>query len=136
MTDYQQQATDFLAKHNIAFSFKLTNTKTPDWENNGQQRNHFVATLKQGKKRMSFDYFDSIKNFESGKTEITAYDALTICSSEINCPDSFEDFCGEFGYDEDSRKAEKTFRALKKSSDKLKKFFDTEEIRDDLSEIQ
>jgi len=133
--DYQKQAADFLAKHEITFSFKLANTKTPDWEDNGQQRNHFVVTLKQGKKRMSFDFFDSVYNYRNGKTEIAVYDALIICSSEINCPDTFGDFCSEFGYEEDSRKAEKTFRALKKFSNKLKKFFDTEEIREDLQEI-
>lgn len=136
MSQYDQQATDFLAKHEITFSFKLANNKTPDWEDNGQQRNHFVVTLKQGKKRMSFDFFDSAYNYRNGKTEITAYDALTTCSSEINCPDTFEDFCSEFGYEEDSRKAEKTFRALKKFSDKLKKFFGSKEIQEDLAEIQ
>ena len=85
---------------------------------------------------MSFDYFDSINNYLKGVTELRAYDALTCCSSELHCPDTFEDFCSEFGYDEDSRKDEKTFRALKKFSDKLQKFFDTEELRDDLAEMQ
>lgn len=135
MTDYQQQATDFLTKHGVTFSFKLANTKVPSWDES-RKCNHFVATFKQGKKRMSFDFFDSINNFQKGVAILDAYSALTCCSSEINCPDTFEDFCSEFGYEEDSRKAEKTFRALKKFSDKLNKFFDTEEMREDLGEIQ
>lgn len=136
MSQYDQQAADFLAKYGITFSFKLANTKTPDWKDDYRPVNHFVATFKRGKNKVSLDYFDSINNYQKDITEISAYSALTCCSSEINCPDTFEDFCSEFGYEEDSRKAEKTFRALKKFSDKLKKFFDTEEIRDDLSEIR
>lgn len=135
MTDYQQQAANFLTKHGITFSFKLANTKVPSWDES-RKCNHFIVTLKQGKKKVSFDFFDSSNNYQKGVTTLDAYSVLTCCSSEINCPDTFEDFCSEFGYDQDSRKAEKTFRALKKFSDKLNKFFDTEEMRDDLSEIQ
>lgn len=134
MNEYDHQAANFLRKHEITFSFKLANTKIPDWK--GSPVNHFIVTFKRGKNKCSFDFFDSINNYQKGITEISAYSALTCCSSEINCPDTFEDFCSEFRYDEDSRAAEKTFRALKKFSDKLKKFFDTEEIRDDLLEIQ
>jgi hypothetical protein len=136
MNQYDQQAADFLTKHGITFSFKLSNTKVPSWKDDSRPVNHFIATFKKAGKRMSFDYFDSINNYLKGVTELRAYDALTCCSSELHCPDTFEDFCSEFGYDEDSRKDEKTFRALKKFSDKLQKFFDTEELRDDLAEMQ
>lgn len=133
--NYQQQAADFLAKHGISFSFKLANTKTPDWKDDSRPVNHFIATFKKGKKRVSFDFFDSLNNYQKGIKELDAYSVLSCCSSEIHCPETFEEFCSEFGYDEDSRKSEKTFKSLKKFSDKLKKFFDTEEMRDNLSEI-
>ena len=136
MNEYDHQAANFLRKHEITFSFKLANTKKPSWKDDSRPVNHFIVTFKRGKNKCSFDYFDSIHNYQKGITEIRAYNALTCCSSEINCPDTFEDFCSEFGYDEDSRSAEKTFRALKKMSDKLQKFFDSEEIREDLAEIQ
>lgn len=136
MNQYDQQAADFLAKYGITFSFKLANTKTPDWKNDSRPVNHFIATFRRGKKRMSFDFFDSINNYEKGIEELNAYSVLTCCSSEIYCPSTFEEFCAEFGFDEDSRKDEKVFKSLKKFSDKLRKFFDSEEIRDDLSGIQ
>ena len=132
--NYQQQAADFLAKHGISFSFKLANTKRPSWDEN-RQCNHFVVTFKKGGRRVSFDFFDSISNFEKGITVLDAYSALSCCSSELYCPDTFEEFCNEFGYDNDSRQAEKTFKALSKFSAKLQKFFDTEETREDLLEI-
>jgi hypothetical protein len=136
MNEYDQQALDFLSKHEITFSFKLANTKVPNWKDDSRPVNHFIVTFKKAGKKMSLDFFDSIHNFQKGVTELRAYDALTCCSSELHCPDTFEDFCSEYGYDNDSRSAEKTFRALKKMSDKLQKFFDNQEIRDDLSEIQ
>jgi hypothetical protein len=45
-----------------------------------------------------------------------------------NSPD-FGDWCGEYGYDEDSRKAERIFKDVERQSAKLKKF-----LGDDLYE--
>lgn len=36
----------------------------------------------------------------------------------------FEDFCGEFGYDEDSRKAERIYNDCRKNAKKVKTFID------------
>ncbi len=142
MNEYDQQALDFLTKHGITFSFKLTNTKTPRWDD-ARQCNHFVVTFKRGKSKVSFDFFDSVQKFRDAEIEIDAYDALTCCSSELHCVDTYEEFCSDFGYnayDANTGKKDKknaaTFRALKKMSDKLQKFFDTEEMREDLGEIQ
>ena len=40
----------------------------------------------------------------------TAYDVLSCLTK--NDPGTFENFCSEFGYEEDSRKAEKTYNAV------------------------
>lgn len=44
------------------------------------------------------------------RSEPTAYDILT-CLTKYD-PGNFENFCNEFGYDTDSRKAEKTYKAV------------------------
>ncbi len=41
---------------------------------------------------------------------------------------TFENFCGDFGYDEDSRTAEKTYKAVSKEYDKLCSLFSNEEL--------
>ena len=48
---------------------------------------------------------------------------------------TFEDFCSEFGYDEDSRTAERTYIAVIKEYKDLTRIF-TEEQMEELSEIQ
>lgn len=41
----------------------------------------------------------------NGGKRPTPYSVLASISGDIHCPDSFADFCAEYGYDEDSRKA-------------------------------
>ncbi len=142
MNDYQQQAADFLFKHSIKFSAKLSNTKDPVWAD-GRKHNHFIATFERGKNRISFDFFDSQNNFEKEIETLDAYSVLACCSSDINCPDTFEEFCSEFGYPEHeqyswgkkNKKSNKIFLACKKQSEKLNKLFNSNEMKKDLAEI-
>lgn len=62
--------------------------------------------------------------------DVTAYDVLT-CITKSD-PGTFEDFCGEFGYDSDSKRAEQTYFAVQKEWAKVRRFFTPEE----LAEIQ
>lgn len=48
-------------------------------------------------------------------------DCLASDASGIENSPSFEDWCSEYGYDTDSRKAEKTFKACEHQSKRLKK---------------
>lgn len=43
-------------------------------------------------------------------------------------PYTFEDFCANYGYDEDSRFAERTYKAVKKEWNQLKQMFNEEEL--------
>ena len=49
-------------------------------------------------------------------------DCLASDASGIDNVRSFEDWCSEYGYDTDSRKAEKTFKACEHSAKRLKAF--------------
>jgi hypothetical protein len=63
----------------------------------------------------------------------TAYDILA-CLTKHN-PGTFEDFCSEFGYDTDSRRAEKTYNAVKDEYLNLCALFNGNEM-EELAEIQ
>jgi hypothetical protein len=61
-----------------------------------------------------------------GRFEPTPYDVLTVITKQD--PGSFEDFCGDFGYDTDSRKAESVYFAVQKEWSKVRRFFTADEI--------
>jgi hypothetical protein len=57
------------------------------------------------------------------------YSILCSIRCDFYCPVIFEDFCGEYGYDEDSRKAYETWQNCLKQSQKIQSIF-TEENAD------
>lgn len=63
----------------------------------------------------------------------SSYDILT-CLTKYN-PGSFENFCSEFGYDIDSKRAEKTYHAVVKEYTDLCTLYSDEELQI-LAEIQ
>lgn len=56
----------------------------------------------------------------------TLYDVLA-CLQKYDVG-TFEDFCSDFGYDTDSRTAEKTYKAVVKEYDKMCSLFNDEEL--------
>jgi hypothetical protein len=86
-------------------------------------------------KKISFSFWNSYNDSLNNK-EPSAYDVLTCCAGDISCPDNFEDFCGNFGYELDSIKALKTFKLCVKQTEKLNSFFNTEVMIAELQTIQ
>ena len=58
--------------------------------------------------------------------EPNLYDVLT-CLQKYEVG-TFEDFCANFGYDEDSRSAEKTYKAVCKEFEAMERLFTNEEL--------
>lgn len=65
----------------------------------------------------------------------SAYEVLACISGDANVPDTFEEFCSEYGYESDSIKALQTFRRCSAFAKRLKSFFTAAEL-EQLSEIQ
>lgn len=65
----------------------------------------------------------------------SAYDVLACISSDAGCPDTFEDYCAEYGADSDSIRDLQTFRRCSRFAKRLREFF-TETELEELSEIQ
>ncbi len=63
--------------------------------------------------------------YDFGK-EPTAYDVLA--SLTTYDPDTFEEFCSSYGYDTDSRKAEKTYKAVLNEWNNIKMLYSDKEI--------
>ena len=93
--------------------------KTAAWDS--RNNNYHVVTVKNTDtgKRTRFDFWCSLAKPEFEKE----YDVLNalycFVSDAISGLYSFDEFCGEYGYDSDSRKAEKIWRACKRSYEKF-----------------
>lgn len=137
VSEYDQQAESFLAKFGIKFRATLSDSKPAPWrDGKGREGHHYRITLSKGAQgHVVFDFWGSIADTESGKTELSAYDVLACISSDVNCPETFEDFCSEYGESADSIKALQTFRRASAFGKRLRAFFTPEEI-EALSEIQ
>ncbi len=74
-----------------------------------------------------------LKYDRKGKRTVSAYDLLSCLQKDD--PGTFEQFCGDFGYDTDSRRAEQTYQAVRDEWRKVQSFFTAEELQA-LQEVQ
>ena len=179
--EYEKQANDFLARHNMTFSAVLIGSDCPRFcEDAAKMKNmnevnhfprrshihgkHYRCTITRpnkeahgGRVEVSFDFWNSYADEENNwvleqrfshtaphdllakakrsgwkKTTVRAYDLLA-CVEKYD-PGTFEDFCGNFGYDSDSRKAFDVYLAVQDEARKVTRFFTAEEM-EELREI-
>lgn len=135
MSAYEAQANKFLTDHGITLKAAYIGCKCPRWCDDTKHVHgaKYRITLKRSGKSISFDFWNSYDDMRKGR-DPSAYDVLACISSDYHAPDTFENFCAEYGYDEDSRKALATFKAVERMSIKLRSFLSEEEA-DDLSAI-
>lgn len=133
--EYDQQAADFLTSNGIKFRATLSDTKTPAWSDNGKHGHHFRVTLSKPAKRLTFDFWSSIKDAEDGIETVRPYSVLACISGDAYTPETFADFCADYGYESDSIKALQTFRRCSAFAKRLRAFFTPAEL-EQLQEIQ
>ena len=100
------------------------------FEGDTDQRAIFNVTMKRATGSYTFTFGQSVAN---GRNEPTNYDILACL--EVYCPDTFEGFCSEYGYDTDSRSALNVFEAVQEQAAELNDLFSSEEL-EKLSEIR
>ena len=110
MTDSTQKTLKQLAKK-VRLSFdwgaKLDYDKQDKWQ---REANGYHCTLRYKGRQYSFDFWQG----QGIASDPTAEGVLECLLSDSTVSDDFADFCNEFGYDSDSRKAEKTHKACLK----------------------
>ncbi len=128
--EYEQQAIDFLNKTNTQFSLKF-NKNDKYFADDKEGRNIYTICLKRGKIKYEFSFGQSIVNTEKS-IDPKPYDVLAaITKHDVG---TFENFCDDFGYDKDSRKAEKIYNACVKEYEAVERLFG--DILEELQEIQ
>lgn len=141
MENYNQQAEDFLIKNDLTLSFRVAvPQKAPIWQKGNEQHgvNYWCVLSNKNGKSYGFDYWGSIKDKENDAKGYpkapTAYDILASLDTYSDGY-TFEDFCTTYGYDEDSRLAEKIYKAVQYQTEKLKEIL-TLEAQEELNNIQ
>jgi hypothetical protein len=89
------------------------------------QANHYKVILKRKGKQLTTFFSMGLAHTQ----EPTAEDVLNSLASDaagIENARSFEDWCNHYGYDTDSRRAEKTFNVCERQAEKLKSFLGEE----------
>lgn len=101
--------------------------------------NKFRITVygKDGRKFKTFMWYDSASSYDVGKETISDRELSTDILQHIlkDCLDglefSFSDFCEELGWDTDSRRAERSYKACRRDGEKLLALgYSEEELRD------
>ena len=89
-----------------------------------------IMLLRAGIKPLIFNFGQSLANSSDGsrkRINPTAYDVLS-CLTKYD-PGTFEMFCGELGYDTDSRRAERVYYNVKLEFFNVRGFWNPEELR-------
>lgn len=145
-TQYEQQAQDFLNKTNTKISTKFI-CYDKHFSDDDQPRDIYEVTIeREGRKPFTFRFGQSIM-FSSGYVEKCAqqrldrgeparkvaaykksaikhpssYDILSALTKSD--PETFDDFCANFGYSNDSRKAERIYFAAQKEWREVNRIF-------------
>ena len=120
MTDHEKQANDFLQKTGATLKADLLGN-FPYFDSDKESRDVYQITITRGgRKPWTFRFGQSIRNSD-GVTKPTAYDVLS-CVQRYDIG-TFDDFCSDFGYDTDSRKAEKTYFAVQREVSECQRIF-------------
>lgn len=96
--------------------------------------NHRVTVSSKGR-RFAFEFWGSIVSPKITTYEENIFAFYCALSDAIAAKESFEDFCNTFGYDPDSRTAERVYKACKKTLSKIERVFDCDHY-DLINEIQ
>jgi len=126
----ESAAAEFLDRFDITFSLVAKGKQCPPWCDKKSHTHgicYDITFTKPERDNLEFPFWDSQHN-QQLKLEPTAYSVLACISNDAYCPDKFEDFCSEYGYEEDSRTAEKLFNRCSEFSDQINNFFTAEEI--------
>ena len=122
---------------NFKITAKFDGLKVASWDEYNDRHSKVTIKNLKNEKWTSFDFWGSIKNprLESDYDLLNAF--YCFVSDALSGLESFESFCDEFGYDTDSRKAEKIYKACKRAYTKFECIsgFSNDEMYDFINEL-
>jgi hypothetical protein len=156
-TEYDIQAENFLESTQTSIDMRLIGFDSMPFDTDGTKRDVYEITIKNNKHNFVFKFGQSVinssianltilqkqnllmpyskrvtiaelqKEIDKHKAKRPNYYDILACLN-INYCEDFEEFCQEFGYDDDSIKALDTYRAVQNESSNLKKLFNDKQL--------
>lgn len=124
--DYNKEIKEILKIKNINVKIIYVTKSFTNWDKDNLH-NQYKVVLIRDTKTMQFDFWDSIRNTEEEKKP-TVYDVLS-CLEWYELGD-FDDFCYNYGYDNDSITAFKLYAECQKQQKDLFALIPEEETRE------
>lgn len=115
-----QTIKQFVDRNNVRMSCAWTDTNPnidpKDW---ARGTSHYRCVLKIGPRRMT-TYFSMGSAYTKEPSAEDLIDCLASDAASIENARSFEDWCADYGYDADSRKAEKIYKTCARQAARLR----------------
>lgn len=130
MSDTRHDTRPSMADRIAEWNVRMTATEVAErpaalrWNGHRDSR-HYRVTLSCDGRRMVI-YYSMGPAHTEGPTLPGVLDCLV--SDARSGAESFEDFCSELGFDEDSRTAERTWKACARTDDALRRVFGDERV--------
>lgn len=130
MSKYEQQAIEMLKSMGASMELKRMGDAYPSWD---EENSHplYRFTIKTPRGNYSGNFYGYAD--ESVGDHATVYDVLSCLTK--NSPRTFNDFCAEYGYSNDSISALNTYREVLKEYEGMARIFTAEQL-EKLQEIQ
>lgn len=124
----------FISKHRIKAESKMVDRNPnmaadEDWS---RQAHHYKVTISgvfHGRRKRLTTYFSMGSAFCKDPEAGEVLDCLASDAAGFENAQGFEDWASEYGYDTDSRKAERTYKAVEKATDRLKAFLPPDDYK-------
>lgn len=125
---------NFVQENKITMSCEQVESN-PNINDKNWNANHYKVTFKYGKKQLT-TYFSQGLGHKKDPVIEDVLDSLAMDAYTYINKDTFKDFCSNFGYDEDSRSAEKTYNLILNQSKKLENFLGVELFKKLINEYE
>ena len=104
MNEYEQQANDFLKSVNASIKMEYLEHR-PYFPHEKDSRDIYKVRIRRKGKQMTFTFGANL----NGDKPTASY--ILACLTKYD-PGTFDDFCSDYGYDTDSREAERIYKAV------------------------
>lgn len=118
---------EFIAAHPVEFT-AVRVEPAPDRADWPEGSRHWKCTLRVGSESMIVP-FSQGSAFKDPPTLADVLDCLASDASGVENAESFEEWASDLGYDTDSRKAERTYNAIERQAEGLRRLFGREDAR-------